>query len=236
MARSLLRPTEKSLSLDAICAFVSLRRMTEPTDSPILLPRRRLLGLVFTTGTGLLLGLGKADAMWNVMDVVRSVSGGDNPAPANEIPPALRGVLGSSSTAYAKFLSRLNLRRISVRQIIDSHAKARGNVHNTLPPRQLWGNIRSTLLVLDKVAARLGEPVGEVLSVYRSPAYNALCGGAKSNSYHVRNNAIDVRFNSSARKVAAAARDLRREGKFSGGVGRYPGFTHLDTRGSNADW
>ena len=25
-------------------------------------------------------------------------------------------------------------------------------------------------------------------------------------------------------------------GLFKGGVGQYPGFTHMDTRGSNADW
>jgi hypothetical protein len=200
------------------------------------IPRRRLLGTVFLAGTGLLLGSGKSEAMWSVMDVLRGISDENRPLPKNELPPSLRGVLGPSSEAYSRFLMRLNLKRISVRQIIDSHAKARRNVYNSLPPRQLWGNIRETLKVLDKVAIRLGEPVGEVLSVYRSPAYNALCPGAKSNSFHVRNNAIDVRFNSSPKKVALMARDLRKQGLFRGGVGRYSGFTHLDTRGDNADW
>lgn len=200
------------------------------------IPRRRLLGTVFLAGTGLLLGSGKSEAMWSVMDVLRGISDENRPLPKNELPPSLRGVLGPSSEAYSRFLMRLNLKRISVRQIIDSHAKARRNVYNSLPPRQLWGNIRETLKVLDKVAIRLGEPVGEVLSVYRSPAYNALCPGAKSNSFHVRNNAIDVRFNSSPKKVALLARDLRKQGLFRGGVGRYSGFTHLDTRGDNADW
>lgn len=196
--------------------------------------RRRFLGLVLCTGTGLLMGASKADAMWNVMDVLRSLDGA---APvSSSIPPSLRGVIGKNGDAYKKFLSRIGLRRISVQAIIESHAKARGNVHNTLPPRQLWPNIRSTLLALDKVALRLGEPVSQVLSVYRSPAYNAQCPGARSNSYHIRNNAVDVRFNSSPGRVAAAARDLRKAGLFKGGVGRYPGFTHMDTRGSNADW
>ncbi len=199
-----------------------------------LFPRRRFFGLVLCTGTGLLMGASKADAMWNVMDVLRALDGG-KPA-SSEIPPSLRGLIGKNGDAYKKFLSRIGLRRISVQAILESHAKARGNVHNTLPPRQLWPNIRSTLLVLDNVALRLGEPVGQVLSVYRSPAYNALCPGAKSNSYHIRNNAIDVRFSSSPGRVAAAARDLRKRGLFQGGVGRYPGFTHLDTRGANADW
>jgi len=204
--------------------------MTEKTG--IHIPRRRLLGLVFCTGTGLLMGAGKADAMWNILDVFR----GEEPGGNSDIPPSLRGVIGPGGEAYRNFLSRIGLRKISVQDIMDTHAKAHGRVHNTLPPRQLWGNIRSTLMALDKVAVRLGEPVGEVISVYRSPAYNATCPGAKSHSYHMRNNAIDVRFNCSPRKVSATARDMRKQGLFKGGVGRYPGFTHLDTRGTNADW
>lgn len=208
-------------------------------NSTLYIPRRRLLGVVLATGTGLLLGVGKSEAMWSVADVLRSLSDDGDQLPRTknqDIPPSLRGVIGGSGAAYTKFLSRLNLKRISVKAIIDTHAKARGNVYNSIPPRQLWGNIRSTLLVVDKIAFRLGEPVDEVLSVYRSPAYNALCPGAKSHSYHVRNNAIDIRFRSSPKKVAAAARDFRKEGKFKGGVGRYPGFVHIDTRGENADW
>lgn len=203
-------------------------------SNQIHIPRRRLLGVIFCAGAGMLVGASKADAMWSVWDVLKGETG-ETPD-KSEIPPSLRGVLGSNAEAYRKFLSRIGLRKISVQQIMDSHAKARRGVHNTLPPKQLWGNIRSTLIALDKVSVRLGEPVGEVLSVYRSPAYNAMCPGAKSHSYHLRNNAIDVRYNSSPRKVAALARDMRKAGLFKGGVGRYPGFTHIDTRGSNADW
>ena len=236
MAQNLLTFFQKTaFDSGELCFCVGFPKM-EISQPSLYIPRRRLLGLIFCTGTGLLLGAGKSDAMWSVADVLRSISNSDEPPVNTQIPPALRGVLGANAAAYSKFLARLNLKKMSVRQIIDSHAKARGNVHNTLPPRQLWGNIRNTLLALDKVAIRLGEPVGEVLSVYRSPAYNALCPGARSHSYHLRNNAIDVRFNSSPKKVAAAARDLRKQGKFQGGVGRYPGFTHIDTRGTNVDW
>ncbi len=192
------------------------------------------MGLIFCAGAGLLAGASKADAMWSVLDVLKGEAG-ETPD-VSSTPPSLRGVIGYNGEAYRKFLSRIGLRKISIQQILDSHAKARRGVHNTLPPRQLWGNIRSTLIALDKVSGRLGEPVGEVLSVYRCPAYNAMCPGAKSHSYHMRNNAVDVRYNSSPRKVAATARDLRKSGVFKGGVGRYPGFTHMDTRGSNADW
>jgi hypothetical protein len=203
-------------------------------QTQIHIPRRRLMGLIFCAGAGMLIGAGKADAMWSVLDVLRGEVG-ETPDNAS-VPPSLRGVLGYQGEVYRKFLSRMGLRRISVQQILDSHAKAHGRIHNTLPPRQIWGNIRSTLLVMDKVAGRLGEPVHEVLSVYRCPAYNATCPGAKSHSYHLRNNAIDIRFNSSPAKVSKAARDMRKAGLFKGGVGRYPGFTHVDTRGTNADW
>ena len=200
----------------------------------ITIPRRRLMGLILCAGAGMLVGAGKADAMWSVLDVLKGESG-ETPDRA-AIPPSLRGVLGYNGEVYRKFLERMGLRRISIQQIMDSHAKAHGRIHNTLPPRQLWGNIRTTLLAVDKVSARLGEPVHEVISVYRCPAYNATCPGAKSHSYHLRNNAVDMRFNASPRKVAKTARDMRKAGLFKGGVGQYPGFTHMDTRGSNADW
>ncbi len=204
------------------------------SEQLILIPRRRLMGIILAAGAGLLAGASKADAMWSVMDVLNGAS--DNKPDLSSVPPSMRGVLGYQADAYRKFLSRIGLRRMSVQQIMDTHAKAHGKIHNTLPPRQLWGNIRSTLLAVDKVSVRLGEPVGEVLSVYRSPAYNATCRGAKSQSYHLRNNAIDMRFHSSPRKVARMARDMRKAGLFKGGIGQYPGFTHMDTRGTNADW
>lgn len=200
----------------------------------LLIPRRRLMGLIFCAGAGMLVGADKADAMWSVLDVLHGEAGRTSDRLA--VPPSMRGVVGYNGEAYRKFLSRMGLRKISVQQIMDSHAKAHGRVHNTLPPRQYWANIRTTLLAVDKVCDRLGEPVGEVVSVYRSPAYNATCPGAKSHSYHLRNNAIDMKFRSSPRKVAATARDMRKAGLFKGGVGRYSGFTHLDTRGTNADW
>jgi hypothetical protein len=31
-------------------------------------------------------------------------------------------------------------------------------------------------------------------------------------------------------------REMRDEGLFRGGIGRYPTFTHVDVRGKNADW
>ena len=78
--------------------------------------------------------------------------------------------------------------------------------------------------------------VKEVVSAYRSPAYNARCAGAKRRSWHQANVAVDVKFHTGARNVTATARNLRDRGLFKGGVGSYSSFTHIDTRGQNVNW
>lgn len=143
---------------------------------------------------------------------------------------------GALLNDYARFLNSLNLSRVTPKQVIASHAKQHGSVWNALPPKSMWGNISPTLKVIDRIGGELGMPVKEVISAYRSPAYNARCPGAKSNSYHQSNVAVDVRFSTSPLQVTKEARDLRSRGIFSGGVGVYPGFTHIDTRGLNVDW
>ena len=93
-----------------------------------------------------------------------------------------------------------------------------------------------TLRVVDRIAMEMNVSEVEIVSAYRNPAYNARCPGAKAGSYHQANVAADVVFPVRASKVAATARDLRRRGLFRGGVGGYAGFTHIDTRGKNANW
>jgi hypothetical protein len=153
-----------------------------------------------------------------------------------EIPDEWIKALGPQVRDYVVFLQRLRLRHIKVEQIIEPHLRRRGNVQNTIPPKQLWRAMAPTLKATDLVARQLGEPVHNIISAYRSPAYNARCPGASRNSYHVRNMALDLQFRSSPRRVAMVARELRDKGVFSGGVGRYSGFTHIDTRGRKADW
>jgi hypothetical protein len=137
---------------------------------------------------------------------------------------------------YACHLSSLRLTRITLRQVIESHAKAHGNVWNALPPKVLWKNLGATLKVVDRIAADLDQPVHEIISAYRTPAYNARCPGAKSSSWHQLNYAVDVRFATRPSVVTALARNVRSKGYFSGGVGGYGNFTHIDTRGTNLDW
>ena len=143
---------------------------------------------------------------------------------------------GSQLKAYAQFIDSLRLEKITTMQLVEAHAKQHGAVWNTLPPAQLWKNIGRTLLVVDRLAKELREPVKEIISAYRSPAYNARCYGARSGSWHQANYAIDVSFDMRARNVTRAARSMRQTGVFRGGVGGYAGFTHIDTRGMNIDW
>jgi hypothetical protein len=156
--------------------------------------------------------------------------------PANSVPADWMKALGARATDYVAFLDKLKLRFLPTAKIIEPHLKQHGSVRNSLPPAELWSNMPSTLIVADKIAECLGENIVEVISAYRSPAYNATCPGGKTQSQHLRNGALDLVFRSSPAKVAKVARELRSQGVFRGGVGLYPNFTHVDTRGNNADW
>jgi hypothetical protein len=145
-------------------------------------------------------------------------------------------VLDKDGLEYQVFLANLNLRHVQPLQVLRAHFKARGTVYNDLPPREIWINIAPTLRVADELCERLGVRLLDVASAYRSPAYNATCAGAASQSFHMRNMALDMVFDCTPEKVAKAAESLRTGGFFAGGIGRYPTFTHIDTRGKSVDW
>lgn len=138
--------------------------------------------------------------------------------------------------SYAKYLDGLRLKYVTPLQVIKAHAKTKGSLWNSLPPRSMWRSMAGTLKAADRVASTLGKPVKEVTSAYRSPAYNRRCPGAKSRSWHMQNYALDLQFNASTSAVARAARHVRSKGFFKGGIGRYSSFVHIDTRGQNVDW
>jgi len=143
---------------------------------------------------------------------------------------------GSSLTGYIKYLDSLKLKNIATDTVISAHAKERGNVWNTLPPRRWWKRMGHTLRIVDRISTTMNVPVKEIVSAYRCPKYNARCSGAKRRSWHQANVAVDVKFDTSAHNVTRAARSLRERGLFKGGVGSYSSFTHIDTRGTNVNW
>jgi hypothetical protein len=162
--------------------------------------------------------------------------GGGGAVDFSDLPAEWVALQGSNLKAYAGYLASLKFQRLSVKQVLEAHAKQRGSVWNSLPPRTLWRQMVPTLMVIDRVSLELEQPVKEIVSAYRSPAYNARCPGARSGSWHQANVAVDVKFPAHASTVAQTARTLRSRGLFRGGVGRYSGFTHVDTRGQNVDW
>ncbi|MGJ8724851.1 MAG: D-Ala-D-Ala carboxypeptidase family metallohydrolase [Roseibacillus sp.] len=143
---------------------------------------------------------------------------------------------GKELQGYARHIAKHRLEKLTVQQVIKAHARQKGTVWNNIPPRSMWDSMIPTLQAADKVAVALGSDLKEVTSAYRCPAYNARCPGAKPRSYHQQNVALDLMFNTSQSRVARVARELRNNGLFKGGVGRYSLFTHIDTRGYNADW
>lgn len=137
---------------------------------------------------------------------------------------------------YAEFIRSLDLRHISAEEIIDPHRNVHNSVENILPPERLWEKLSPTLRVADEIRERLEMPLVRFSSAFRSSRYNCEIPGAVSNSYHTRNQALDVVYYCPIRDAYNMAVKLRNEGFFRGGIGFYPTFIHIDTRGYSATW
>lgn len=158
------------------------------------------------------------------------------PEPTSDLPEEWWQQNGAAASQYLRYLNSLNLRRVNASQVLESHAKSKGGVWNTIPPKTWWGRMGYTLRVVERIALELNVSDVEVISAYRSPAYNARCAGARRGSWHQANVAADVKFPVRASVVTATARELRDLGLFRGGVGGYWNFTHIDARGKNINW
>lgn len=154
---------------------------------------------------------------------------------APDLPEQWMATHGRAAHQYLHYLHSLGLRRINASQVLASHAKQRGNVWNTLPPQAWWRRMGYTLKVVERIAQEMNVNQVEVISAYRSPAYNSRAGG-RSGSWHQANVAVDFRFPVRARLVTSTCRELRDLGLFRGGVGGYSNFTHIDCRGTNINW
>jgi len=108
---------------------------------------------------------------------------------------------------------------------------------NTDPPEELWENVVPLARLLQRFRNEIGHPV-VLTSVYRSPAYNNSVPGSAKRSQHMQFRAADFKVPASGnpKQWAARMRDLRKAGAFSGGIGTYNTFVHVDVRGYNADW
>jgi hypothetical protein len=154
-------------------------------------------------------------------------------------PPAPEG--GSFDiAAFTVMIDGLNLKYFKPEDFLvlgGHHYSGPCKGKNTAPPRTLWQNILPTARVLDLLREKLGAPL-RTLSVYRSPAYNACIPGSASGSMHMKFRAVDFVCDDQKNAVhwAKTLKELRDASVFKGGIGVYPTFVHVDTRGWNANW
>lgn len=220
------------------------------TDSSPLTSRRGALGTLGLAGLGLAATSTQASAFLfqkkDTPPIIQAQSGSIAPtqktgnaiqaATFEGIPTEWAAAQGALLPEYTRYLASLKLQRIEAQQVISAHAKNKGTVWNRLPPKQWWTRMGYTLRVVDRIAVYLNMPVDEIVSAYRCPIYNAHCEGAKIGSWHQANVAVDVKFPVKASVITSTTRNLRDRGLFKGGVGGYPTFTHIDTRGVNTNW
>lgn len=151
----------------------------------------------------------------------------------------------SANRHFEDFIDRLGLRHFAGAEFTPYWSRVRNGVRNSRPPEALWHNIVPTIIVLDQLREVLGAPI-TLISTYRSPAYNTAIGGEPA-SFHMRFQAID--FSCAAgtpqqwvtRLRAMRGRSFNLPGNggaftFRGGIGKYPAFVHVDTRGYDANW
>lgn len=83
---------------------------------------------------------------------------------------------------------------------------------------------------LQQLRDRIGKPI-TITSGYRCPAHNKAVGGA-ANSQHLYGTAADIVVKGMSPATVADHAEVIG----FGGIGRYAGFTHVDTRATKARW
>lgn len=141
----------------------------------------------------------------------------------------------TATETFAQWFDRQGLKHFKAQELTWYFSRVRNGVKNSQPPRALWPNILPTLRILDRLREKLGKAVN-ISSTFRSLAYNRQVGSGDG-SQHVKFTAIDFSVSGlTPAKVFAALLDMRNKGEWTGGLGKYPTFVHIDTRGHNATW
>ena len=141
---------------------------------------------------------------------------------------------GQRRERYREWLASRGLRFGFADELADRADSRSISATNDTPPVERWHAILPTVRLAESLREKYGAT--RVNSAYRSPAYNKSIKGATS-SRHVENDALDLRCaTGTPAEWAAFLRGLRADKVFTGGVGVYASFVHVDTRGTNADW
>jgi hypothetical protein len=155
------------------------------------------------------------------------------PAPTAPEKPAPKKKKATGAKAdFQKLLDEAGVRYFTAEEVFFRGARDARLQLNTDPPRSLWPSLLAVTKVADEARHRLGRPL-RINSGYRSPAYNRAISGSSA-SIHMRGGALDL--SGSPATLHRILQEMRAEGLFRGGIGRYKTFTHVDVRGKNADW
>jgi hypothetical protein len=146
-------------------------------------------------------------------------------------PSAGKNLTGAKAD-FQKLLDDAGVRYFTADEVFYRGARDAKLQLNTDPPRSLWPSLLAVTKVADEARHRLGKPL-RINSAYRSPAYNRAISGASA-SIHVRGGALDL--SGSPATLHKILTQMRKEGVFKGGIGKYRTFVHVDVRGKNADW
>ena len=144
-------------------------------------------------------------------------------------------IMTNKEKEFVTFIDSLGLRYFTGAEILQSTRKVRNGVKNTIPPKSKWNNIKDASRVIDELRHNLGVPI-TIASSYRNEKYNKKCGGVRY-SQHKEFKAFDLQCKRKRPKtIYRALLAMRQAGDFSGGLGEYKTFVHIDTRGTNATW
>ena len=154
------------------------------------------------------------------------------PPASTKKPTSARKPLTGAKADFQKLLDDAGVRYFTADEVFFRGARDARLQLNTDPPRALWPSLLAVVRVADEARHRLSRPL-RINSAYRSPAYNRAISGA-SKSVHVQGGALDL--SGSPATLHKILTQMRREGLFRGGIGRYRTFVHVDVRGKNADW
>lgn len=100
-------------------------------------------------------------------------------------------------------------------------------------PDHVKTNLAKLAQGLEQLRSKVGGPLF-VHSGYRCPAHNRAVGGA-ADSQHMRGTAADITAKTLAPATLAAHAEVI-PAFANGGLGRYPGFVHVDIRNGKARW
>jgi hypothetical protein len=141
--------------------------------------------------------------------------------------------------AFQEFFRTLDARHFSADELLflggSHHGSGPCAGKNRIPDEALWPNVAPLVKALDAVREQVGRPI-RLTNVYRDGPYNTCIGGVPTSQHSLFRAADIVASGIDTTACADCVKAVRAQNVFSGGIGRYKSFVHIDVRGHNADW